>query len=61
MRMGKTELKYIIGIVILILMGYFTFWAQQNISPQLGIFFGFVTGYVAAVLVFFYILGRYGG
>jgi hypothetical protein len=58
MRIG---LKYIAGIVVLTMFGIFTVWAQQNISPQLGVFFGFVLGYAIAVFVLFWILGRYGG
>jgi hypothetical protein len=52
-------LNYIFGIIVLIVMAGVTYYAQ-NLSLQLVVFFGFVTGYLAAVLVLFWILGRVG-
>jgi hypothetical protein len=52
-------LNYIFGIIVLAAMAGVTYYSQ-NLSPQLVVFFGFVTGYLAAVLVLFWILGRVG-
>lgn len=52
-------LNYIFGIIVLAAMVGVTYYSQ-NLSPQLVVFFGFVTGYLAAVLVLFWILGRVG-
>ena len=52
-------LNYIFGIIVLAAMTGVTYYSQ-NLSPQLIVFFGFVTGYLAAVLVLFWILGRVG-
>jgi xanthine/uracil permease len=52
-------LNYIFGIIVLAAMAIVTYYSQ-NLSPQLIVFFGFVTGYLAAVLVLFWILGRVG-
>jgi xanthine/uracil permease len=52
-------LNYIFGIIVLVAMAVVTYYSQ-NLSPQLIVFFGFVTGYLAAVLVLFWILGRVG-
>ena len=57
----RASLKYVAGIIVLTGFGAFTWYAQAFISPQLGIFFGFVLAYMSAVFVLFYILGRYGG
>jgi hypothetical protein len=57
----KIGIRYIAGIVVLILLGVWAYWSQQNISPQLGIFFSFILGYAIAVFVLFWVLGRYGG
>jgi hypothetical protein len=55
------NLKYLVVIIVLTGCGALTWYAEANIAPQLGIFFGFVLAYVAAVLVLMYILGRHGG
>jgi hypothetical protein len=57
----RTSLRYVIGVVILTGFGAFTWYAAENVAPELGIFFGFVLAYMAAVLALFYIIGRHGG
>jgi hypothetical protein len=57
----RANLKYVAGIIILTVFGTLTWYAQVYISPQLGIFFGFVLAYLAAVVALFYVLGRHGG
>jgi hypothetical protein len=57
----RSNLKYVAGIIMLTGFGAFTWYAQEYVAPQLGVFFGFLTAYVAGVVVLFYILGRYGG
>jgi hypothetical protein len=57
---SKTFLMYIVALIILAVFGAFTWWAQANISPQLGIFFAFILGYAVAVIVVFYLLRGYG-
>jgi hypothetical protein len=57
----RANLKYLGGIIVLTGFGAFTWYAEANIAPQLGIFFGFVLAYIAAVFALFYVLGRHGG
>ena len=57
MRIGR---NYFAGIIALILLGIFAYYMQATVSPLLGVFFGFMLGYAIAVLVVFWILGRYG-
>lgn len=57
----KERLKYIGSIAAMTGFGCATWYAEETISPQLGIFFGFILGYVIAVFVLFGVLGRYGG
>jgi hypothetical protein len=57
----RANLKYVAGIIVLTGFGAFTWYAQAYVSPQLGVFFGFVLAYLAAVLTLFYVLGRHGG
>jgi hypothetical protein len=55
------NLKYLVVITILTGFGALAWYAEANVAPQLGIFFGFVLAYVAGVFVLLYILGRHGG
>lgn len=57
----RAGLKYVAGIVSLTAFGAFTWYAEAYVSPQLGVFFGFVLAYVSAVFALVIILGRYGG
>jgi hypothetical protein len=57
----KTNLRYLVGIIGLTGLGAIAWYAQEYVAPQLGVFFGFITAYAAAVFVLFYILGRSGG
>jgi hypothetical protein len=57
----RVNLKYVTGIIVLTGFGAFTWYSQAYVSPQLGVFFGFVLAYLAAVLTIFYVLGRHGG
>lgn len=57
----RVNLKYVAGIIVLTGFGAFTWYAEAYVSPQLGVFFGFVVAYMAAILTLFYILGRYRG
>jgi len=57
----RANLKYFVGILGLSGLGVITWYSEAYIAPQLGVFFGFVMAYIAAVFVLFYILGRYGG
>jgi hypothetical protein len=57
----RANLKYLAGIIVLTGFGAFTWYAQAYVAPQLGVFFGFLLAYAAAVLVLFYILARHGG
>lgn len=52
-------LNYILGIIIVAAMVAVTYISQYY-SPQLVVFFGFITGYLVALIVFFWILGRVG-
>jgi hypothetical protein len=57
----RASLKYVAGIIVLTGFGAFTWYAEAYVSPQLGVFFGFMLAYMAAVLALFYFLGRSGG
>jgi hypothetical protein len=57
----RANLTYVAGIIFLTGFGAWTWYSREYISPKLGLFFGFMLAYMAAVLVLFYILGRYGG
>ena len=52
-------LDQIFGIIAIAAMAVVTYLSQYH-SPILVVFFGFVTGYLAAVFVVFWILGRLG-
>jgi hypothetical protein len=53
------NLNQILGIIGIAAMGVVTYLSQYH-SPILVVFFGFITGYLAAVFVLFWILGRIG-
>jgi hypothetical protein len=57
----RANLKYVAGIIFLTGFGSLAWYAREYISPPLGVFFGFMVAYMAAILALFYILGRYGG
>jgi hypothetical protein len=57
----RAGLKYVGGIIALTGFGAFTWYAGAYVSPQLGVFFGFVLAYVSVVFALVTILGRYGG
>jgi len=57
----RADLKYLGGIVCLTGFGAFAWYAAAYVAPQLGVFFGFVLAYVAAVIALVYILGHRGG
>jgi len=57
---SRTFLMYVLALVVLATFGAFTWWAQANVSPQLGIFFGFMLGYAVAIIVIFYFLRGHG-
>jgi hypothetical protein len=57
----RANLKYFAAITVLTGFGAIAWYAEAYVSPALGVFFGFIAAYLAAVIVFFYILGRYGG
>jgi len=57
----RATLKYVAGIVVLTGFGAFTWYAQEYISPKLGVFFGFILAYMVVIVVLFYVLGRSGG
>lgn len=57
----RANLKYFAALIFLTGFGSIAWYSQAHVAPQLGVFFGFIAAYIAAVIVFFYILGRYGG
>lgn len=57
----RANLKYFAAVILLTGFGSIAWYAEAHVAPQLGVFFGFIAAYMAAVIVFFYILGRYGG
>jgi hypothetical protein len=57
----RANLKYFAAVIVLIGFGSIAWYASANVSPKLGVFFGFIAAYLVVVIVFFYILGRYGG
>jgi hypothetical protein len=57
----RANLKYFGAIVFLTGFASIAWYSQAHVAPELGVFFGFIDAYIAAVIVFFYILGRYGG
>ena len=60
MRKGlRSQLNYILGIILVAAMAGLTVYSQ-SFSPILVVFFGFVTAYIAAVVVLFWVLGRLG-
>jgi len=54
------NLKYVAAIIFLTGFGAVAWYAREYVSPPLGLFFGFIVAYLAAILALFYILGRYG-
>jgi len=60
MRKGlRSQLNYILGIILIAAMAGVTVYSN-SFSSILVVFFGFVTAYLAAVLVLFWVLGRLG-
>jgi hypothetical protein len=57
----RANLKYFVAVIVLTGFGSIAWYAEAHVAPQLGVFFGFIAAYLAAVIIFFYILGRYGG
>jgi uncharacterized membrane protein len=57
---SRTFLMYIVALIVFAAFAAFIWWAQANVSPQLGVFFGFIFGYAVAVIVIFYLLRGYG-
>jgi len=57
----RANLKYFAAVIFLTGFGSIAWYAQAHVAPQLGVFFGFIAAYMVAVIIFFYILGRYGG
>lgn len=56
----RANLRYFAALTTLTAFGAIAWYAEAYVAPQLGVFFGFIAAYLAAVIVFFYILGRYG-
>jgi len=57
----RANFKYVAGIIFLTGFSALAWYAREYVSPPLGVLFGFMVAYMAAVLALFYILGRYGG
>ena len=57
----RANFKYVAGIIFITGFSALAWYAREYVSPPLGVFFGFMVAYMAAVLALFYILGRYGG
>jgi len=53
---SRSFLMFIAALIVFAAFGVFIWWAQATVSPQLGIFFGFMLGYAAAIVVIFYLL-----
>ena len=60
MRKGlRSQLNYIVGICLVAALAGLTIYSG-SFSPILVVFFGFITAYIAAVVVLFWVLGRLG-
>jgi hypothetical protein len=57
----RANLKYVAGIIFLTGFGAFTWYESEYFSSRLAVFLSFILAFLAAVLVFYYFLGRSGG
>jgi drug/metabolite transporter (DMT)-like permease len=57
----RANLKYLAGIIFLTGFGALTWYTQEYFSSRLAVFLSFILVFLAAVLVFYYFLGRTAG